>query len=490
MGGAGAACALALGCSDKPASRAPDGGRADAPRGADGGAGADAPLGPDARARDAGRDARVADAASVDGAAADGPGIDPVRLPESPSFPQGVASGDVTAERALLWGRYTGGATLRLWVWPERGRTGVLSRDLEARPGADGVVLVDVDGLPAGTRHRFALVELEAGRPARRSPVGRFVTAPAAGARPPLVLGVTSCTKEDHVPFPVLSRAAALELDAFLLLGDTVYADGARTPDEYRAVWHAMLATDGYRALRASTSVVATWDDHEVDNNWDPETTPADQLAAARAALFEQLPLRRDPAAPDRLWRSLRYGDTAEVFVLDCRGERRPSTRGSAAPIYVSRAQLDWLEAGLVASPATFKLVMSSVPIGDFPLPFDAASAQRWEGYGAQRDEILAFIDDRRIGGLLWLSGDFHLGAAGRVEASGVGSTQLEICAGPGGHDANPLSALLGAPQWDFATTEQNFVRLALDPDARTAEVTFLDASGGQLYQRRYAFPA
>ena len=53
--------------------------------------------------------------------------------------------------------------------------------------------------------------------------------------------------------------------------------------------------------------------------------------------------------APERIWRKVPFGKTADVFVLDTRGERKPSTRGSANPVYVSREQMDWLKRELRA---------------------------------------------------------------------------------------------------------------------------------------------
>ena len=81
------------------------------------------------------------------------------------------------------------------------------------------------------------------------------------------------------------------------------------------------------------------------------------------------------------LWQSFRWGRTAELFLLDCRGERRPSTLGSARPIFVSDAQLDWLREGLAASRSVFKIVVTSVPIGRLSGEIYAPPHNRWEGY-------------------------------------------------------------------------------------------------------------
>ena len=61
--------------------------------------------------------------------------------------------------------------------------------------------------------------------------------------------------------------------------------------------------------------------------------------------------------AATRMWRSFRWGRTLELFVLDTRGERRPSTRHTPHAEYLSPAQFAWLTDGLARSDAAFKFV-------------------------------------------------------------------------------------------------------------------------------------
>ncbi|MCB9598321.1 MAG: alkaline phosphatase D family protein [Sandaracinaceae bacterium] len=156
----------------------------------------------------------------------------------------------------------------------------------------------------------------------------------------------------------------------FLMLGDTTYNDGATSVADYRAKWDESLASAGWRAVRQATSVLATWDDHEVDNNFDP--SPTTRRTRARRSSKPAAPARRDRSGPHLEADAL--GLTAGIFVLDCRGERLPSTRGDT-DVYLSRAQMDWLKAGLRDSPCVFKLIMNSVPISDFPFP---SEPDRW----------------------------------------------------------------------------------------------------------------
>ena len=387
----------------------------------------------------------------------------------------------------MIQTRYDGKSPLQLWLFEMSGDAYVRRlAPLDVTPGDGGFVVLDVPGLTPSLRYRYCFVEVGGGKAIGRSPIGRFRAALGADELVPLSLGAVSCTKNDRA-FDTIQRASArADFATFLLLGDTTYNDGAKSLADYRKKWAENFSTAAYRSLRQNLPVTATWDDHEVENNWDPEKIGGNQLAAARQAFFENLPLRRDPQAPERLWRRLRWGKTLELFVLDCRGERKPSTRKTANAIYLSRAQMDWLKSGLKSSPAVFKVIMNSVPIADFPLALDLAADDRWEGYAAQRTEILEHIEKESISGVLWVSGDFHIAAMGRVSNKGLGQYAVEVLAGPGAYLGNPLAFLLNAPQWDWAATTNNYTALHFEPQGRTVRVAFHDAGDKIVAERSY----
>lgn len=409
-------------------------------------------------------------------------GPTPVRSPEPPRwepagtreddsvFRHGVQSGDVTPTtvRLSVWST---AERLRLRVARARGDDG-----WEELPAQDALAVVDgalslpVDGLDPDTAYNFFFEdEVDGGR----SRVGRFRTALAPGADRIVVFGATSCLGGNE-PLPSLFFAAEAALDFFCLLGDTVYADGSRTADDYRSFYGRILRTDGFAAAVASTSVIATWDDHEVDNNWERAGLAPGQFDAALASFRRALPQGEGPGGTG-IWRSLRWGDTLEVFVLDCRGER-------GGGLYVSVEQMEWLKAGLRASEARFKIIMNSVPITDLSAIFGVALAEdRWQGYPAQREEILGFIEDESIGGVLWVAGDVHYAQVGHVDpAGGRAAARWEVFCGPGGSFPNPGADLfIGDEQYPFMSTAWNWCRFTCDPRAGTVRVEHVGDDGG-----------
>jgi alkaline phosphatase D len=411
------------------------------------------------------------------------PLVPPEETPEATTFGLGVASGDVLPTAAMVWTRHDGDTPLALVAWEMDGTRYERQLPTATVTRADGgFVHHELTGLAPGRRYRYAFFEVDGATRLARSPVGAFRAALAPDALDPLVVGAVSCTTNSRSKETLERAGARDDLDVFLCLGDTTYNDGASTRSEYRDKWAESLGSAGWRAVRRATSVLTTWDDHEVDNNFDPERL---DLAIPTQVLFENMPLRRTPAAPDRLWKSMRWGRTAEIFVLDGRSERLRSTRGGD-DVYLSRAQMDWLKGGLMESPCLFKLIANSVPIGDFPFP---AAEDRWEGYPTQRTEILSFIDDNAIDGVLWISGDFHFASIGRVSPSGPGATQTEVLAGPGAQFGNPANLLCRPPQFDWTTTTNNYTSFELLPSQRRIRVRWHDRDGSVIRTAEIDYP-
>ena len=126
-----------------------------------------------------------------------------------------------------------------------------------------------------------------------RSSVTRFSEPPSAedGFRQ-MTIGATSLSALQPAGRN-MSEVAATRPDVFMLLGDTVYADGAVSLDDYRWHWRRALACK-VSLMSSQTSVVATWDDHEVTNDFAGLNMPRERVEAALTAFREVVP--REPA--------------------------------------------------------------------------------------------------------------------------------------------------------------------------------------------------
>ncbi len=389
-------------------------------------------------------------------------------------FPLGVASGDALPDGALLWTHFTGPDALELLVWPEQGDAGAAQR--QPASGEDGFCVIEVGGLQPGTWHLFRF-ESENGV---RSPLGRFRTALAPDALEVVTFGATSCIKHGH-RYDTLARAAErTDLDAFVFLGDSVYTDGAASLTDFRRKWAEGLGGPEYLALRGSTSLITQWDDHEVRNNWEGDSVDEQLLTNARRAFLEHQPIRQEETHPLRFWRTIKWGKTAELFILDARSER-DRERGE----YVSPEQLEWLIDGVTKSDAVFKLILNTVPIGAFDGPFFAPfSEDNWQGYPMQRLELLTRLEEAGTPGVLFVSGDFHFACFGRVAKRGPGSTLFEALVGPGAQGPNPLPAYPNGDPWEFSSAVNNYTSFQLDPFTRQALIRYHAGNGRILFER------
>ena len=247
--------------------------------------------------------------------------------PPVAGFSLGVASGDLTSTSAMLWTRADGSGTVRAAIATDPGFDRVVARiDAEATPARDLTVQVAASGLKPGTRYFFRF-EGRGGV----SDTGTFRTAPPDETTERLTFvfsGDSDGTRIDgrpaHNEFEVLERAREENADFFLYFGDTIYADAgkpATTLDQYRAKYRENRSYRALRDLLASTPVFVTWDDHEVVNDFDGQTVEPARTRAGRQAFGEYFPLTNLEDGM-RLYRSFRWGDTAEFFLLDGRQYR------------------------------------------------------------------------------------------------------------------------------------------------------------------------
>jgi alkaline phosphatase D len=409
----------------------------------------------------------------------------------------GVQAGSITAQGALLW-TFTGDEkprTLRVWRPSEKSGSVLLVAEKEVTP-KEGYIHENIEGLAAGHEYFYTFLDKQGDAFQDRTRIGRFRTAFADGCLQPLVIAASACTNAGkHRRFKALEIMAKRKADIFCHLGDMSYNDGAETTQEFRAKWHRTFKTPGYGELYASTGLYAVWDDHEYTDNNGLYDKPASFFDIARKAYFEHV--AQDPSNNMRLWRSYKWGDTAEFFLVDGRTERRVETYRTDNAIYLSDAQFNWLMDGIKKSPCHFKIILNSVPIIDFPDLWDAVEYDRWEGYKTQRKKLFEMISQEKIRNVWFLSGDLHVGTVARVDPTGPMSETWEILAGPGGNDnllwnvyqASEENKNIIAPeaQFPFFHGALTATLITLDPIKDEVRVEFIDAETEQvLHDKTY----
>lgn len=371
--------------------------------------------------------------------------------------------GEMTPRSATLWARCGDADEILVNLAP--GATGALRAPVD--PARDRTVRLALTDLEPDTAYRYTLWCRGSGRP--KPLAGTFRTPPEPDERSALRFaffgdagGQNVCRDADYgyLPFRQVEAAGA---DFAIALGDMIYADDActatgrygnpqipgptapaRSVDEFRAHWRYARADRALQRAFARSGVYPIWDDHEIRNDagprhdspswkWWEHLTPA-----AREAFLDYNPIGTADA-DGRLYRSVRWGRHAEFFILDTRSYRDGNgERDDGDKSLLGAAQKAWLLEALAASNATWKVIVSSVPIS-IPTGDEAIGRDGWADYdsglGFEREltEILRALQGLTKRQVLFLTTDVHFGAVFRYVpfADDPDFVFHEIVAGP-----------------------------------------------------------
>jgi alkaline phosphatase D len=381
----------------------------------------------------------------------------------------GYAAGDVTHDSAVVWARTEPESRVALYYGIQPGlHDAVATEPLAVEADADHSARFYLTRLAPATRYYYRALVM--GRQA--GPTATFVTAPRAEDDRKVVFCFSGDSRDTYKPFSVMGAMRAQHPDFFLHLGDTIYADRngiARTLPQFWAKYRTNRDDAATQLLLSSTSVYATWDDHEVANNYAPEHPLA---AIGQRAFLDYWPIRRDLQEPRRIYRSFRWGKALELFILDAR-QYRDRARGTM----LGKTQRGWLLEGLSKSSALFKFIATSVTM-------DGGGRDRWDGYPQERAEIIRHIKINKISGVVFLSADLHYAAITRIRNGGG---LKDISAGPLGAPLNRITNGV-ASRFEFFLAENfNFAKITVDPRTAPvhAQVEFIDQDNQIFHQAR-----
>jgi uncharacterized repeat protein (TIGR01451 family) len=374
------------------------------------------------------------------------------------SLPNGVAAGDVTQTSAVLWARDGAGPiSFTYSTMPDLSGGTVVNATV-----TDPLLPVkqSITGLSPNTTYYYQ-VESAQGETAS----GKFNTPAAVGTTTGLRFGVTGDWRGELSPYPAIRNVTSRNLDFMVGHGDTIYADyespvlpgitQTETITQYRLkhaeVYSGRLGLNFWADVRANTAIFATIDDHEVINDFSGgEPAISDTRFIETSGLIndtqlyenglqafqEYNPIRDEfygTVGGDgrmdnerKLYRYQTFGSDAALFVLDNRSFRdaplpeivdltNPTEVGQflAATFTPGRTmlgsqQLADLKADLLDAQQKgiiWKFVAVPEPIQNLgPL----AAQDRFEGYAAERTEILKFINDNDITNVVFVAADVH----------------------------------------------------------------------------------
>jgi alkaline phosphatase D len=426
-------------------------------------------------------------------------------------FRHGVASGDPLADRVVLWTRVTPPSEEAVEVgWRIAADSEFADVVAEGSSVTDAstdyTVHVDPAGLNPATTYFYAFEAL-----GQRSPVGRTRTAPSSAAER-LRFALASCAKYTAGYFNVYARVAERDdLDFLLHVGDYIYEYGnddpkrapgpkigrgvepaheARTLEDYRARYAHYRCDPDLQLVHERHPIVATIDDHELaDDAWrggagkhDP-ASEGDWEARKQAALRawrEWMPVRLPPPPHEEtIYRSLPFGDLADLLVLDGRTKRDRQTKGPAMDepgrTVLGAEERRWLFRELTRSQSAWRLIGNDVMVGQVFTGFmpeelgnplsevgiltkreHGPEPDQWDGYTAERDKLLRFLAENSISNVVFLSGDVHTAWA------------VELKRHPKDEEEVPAAVEFVTPS---ITTENLDDQLGAEPGTRSLDV-------------------
>lgn len=393
------------------------------------------------------------------------------RNPEVRTLINGVASGDTTQDSTLLWTR-----SLVLGDVTFEYSTDAEFNNIVGTVNAEVIdttlpVKVNLTDLESGTEYYYRVTDN-----AGDIETGEFSTSAEIGIQAGLRFGVSGDWRGELAPYPAISNVPERDLAFFVEHGDTIYADDGsdavlnldgsqkeqvETVEEYRAkhseVYSSRLGSNAWADLRASTSILATIDDHEVTNDFSGGANAADderfpeteglindtQLFEIGLQTFQEYNPLEDrfygetgdevTAGERELYRYNTYGSDAATFVLDSRSFRDPGLTppsDTSDPAEIARvltesitldrtllgeAQLSDLKQDLLTAEdagITWKFIMLPEPAQNL---FPGINVDSYEGYLNERAEILQFIEDNNIDNVVFVAADVHMTAVNNL---------------------------------------------------------------------------
>ena len=401
-------------------------------------------------------------------------------------FIHGVASGDVTSESAVLWSQTDKDSSLNVQVSKHPNFKKLDFEDsVHATVDSDFTAKSLAEGLKPNTLYYYRFT---AG--STTSEIGTFKTSPLEDKKADAHFTWSGDTDVSKIngnryfgDWLSLNAIRSENPDFFIYLGDTIYSDrratglvpDAQTLSDFRQIYKESRDVPALHDLLKSTSVYPAWDDHEVRNDWAGQTVDSSFFQIGKRSFNEYMPIGQlhstsdpDCAGPTQ-FRVKHWGKDVDLIILDtrtcrsanvetqCQADQVPTLPaqirtslglpaqppvGCLAAIndpdrtMLGTEQKGLFEDALLNSKAKFKFVVTSVSIQQtFVLPYDG-----WEGYGAERSEILNFIRDNEIKNVIFLTTDLHLNLMNKVYTNLFTDTtpvSYEVVTGPIGAETD-----------------------------------------------------
>jgi alkaline phosphatase D len=359
-------------------------------------------------------------------------------------FYHGVASGDPLNDRVIIWTRVTpqdfnNNAIVNYKVATDNSFINVVSQGaVETDATKDFTVKVDVTGLSPNT---FYFYEFDYN--GSFSAVGRTKTLPVGDVEN-VRFAVVSCANLEAGYFNVYQAINERnDVDAILMLGDYIYeyGSGGYSPNsaidrvwepedeiielaDYRLRYSSYHMDNALRKLHQNYAWICVWDDHETandsyengaQNHSSDEGEWLTRKENGKKAFFEWLPIRPKSPQNTQIFRSFKWGNLANLIMLDTRLEGRDIQVSADSPeindttrTILGQEQFNWLKEELSLGGQQWKVLGNQVMMGEVSLLGNPINTDGWDGYPAERQRLFDHLVQDNIDNFVVLTGDIH----------------------------------------------------------------------------------
>jgi alkaline phosphatase D len=285
----------------------------------------------------------------------------------------------------------------------------------------------------------------------------------------------------------IFRHMAARGADFMIWGGDNLYLREADYSSE-SGIWYRYShdrATPDLQPLLAAMPHYATWDDHDYGPNDSNRSFEFKGVTTAAFKAYWGNPSWAQPGDTG-IYGKFYWGDAA-FFLLDNRTHRDDTTldqtRHPAKTQYGAR-QLDWLKQSLLSAKVLRHFAFKFIVTGSQFLP-DGEDKESAASFRREREELLRFITDEKITGVIFLTGDVHFTELNRQK---IGATQwvYELTSSPltSGSSTFALKNRMEDPMRvpGSLVVDQNFCRVTLGgpANARSVAITCFDKTNTQ----------
>lgn len=334
----------------------------------------------------------------------------------------GPIVGGVTDTSANIFVRTEEGASVKIaysTITPYSPQTAALSQESQTQASSDLTAIIPLSNLNPETKYYY-WIAINSDTP-DTSKTYEFITFPTPDSARDFNFAVFSDLSQRKELRAISYQSAANDSPSFILqIGDFDHRDPGDKPTPitlenwrkmHRDMFQDMPAGQDFATYIAPYfPLYQMWDDHDYgDNNTDRTAWWKD---LATQAFKEYHPLPPLPNPNRGLWHNFHYAQ-AEVFMLDLRSQRDPnndadnSEKSMLDGANIENGQKDWLKSALANSTVRWKFIISTSVWNPKSKKVDS-----WYLFQNEQQELVKFIQDNNITGVIILSGDIHTGGA------------------------------------------------------------------------------